>query len=526
MKLNNLILILSITFLRSICLGQGCFDKKDSFEYFYINGILAGANNYSTYEGNQSSYLIKQKFNIKSNITHISNDTYGLFKDIAQVFSQVSLEQLIKLSYRKKEILLEQQDSVIGDSKKYLEYLNTNKNNIIFAHSQGNLFTNTMCDIKDNSLSMEVISVAPPTEVLKCNIHQTYALYRDDLVVNLLSSKEEIKNINKPKELKRHRLAYTHQLSWTKFFKLNHTLSEYLNNDTVVSDLNKGLRLTESDIYKNQIKEIIYTFKIDEKSLIQKTKDSLNQLSNNTDMWLREKKAFLNTLEYGRKIASSSLSSGKISDSLNQILETPIPATNEQEFIDMIAYSIKNLSFYCNNKKFNQRIKKICSAFNDRDYFKSKDIEDTYFPSLEAYGFKDQKLLLNCESIMAFYNTNGSQNKISLVLNYYPNNKPKVSFNTNDLVLTYPEEKKDIESNLLIKINMGTLIFDQNKKTKEYTLDYRHLNQHVAQTHTELERNTISLNQDDFIKCNTLNKLGSKECDYLVNKITQKYLTN
>ena len=106
-----------------------------------------------------------------------------------------------------------------------------------------------------------------------------------------------------------------------------------------------------------------------------------------------------------------------------------------------------------------------------------------------------------------------------MYLNYYHNYYPKVSLNNELLDIDYATPNSD-DKNLykIQKTLLGSISFIKNTTDSSYSLSYKHINQ-VLETN-----NTDILSKEDFEKCNTLNKLGSKSCDYLIQKITKKYL--
>lgn len=477
-----------------------CYDKHSFRKIFFLNGIANDNKDRKiAIERLQTNFEIE---NIKS----IPNETDGYIKDISQVFTQIDVErqrQKISESQRNKIIL----GDTDLDAKFYLKYLDPKKKNFIIAHSQGNLFTNAMCDLKDEDLHMEVFSIAPPTESLKCNPKKNYVLFKNDFVINLIKlqlpdfKQQKPTHIDpdfSPKEYVKSKLNDISAMDM-----IHHTLDSYLKYHETRQYLKNKIETTINKSYEdyaNNLELARIEFKPD--NIIDKAKNSINGTTESVDLWMRENKAFLNSSTF--VIALLDPSNFQSKKGIKKLLNTKIPAENEQEFADMIAYSLNKLASIC-NKSLTGELKSLCNDLEIKDYFNKKEKFDPYFTALHV---NDDEIVLNCKNAVALYDS--LRSKSIEVKVHFQKETPDILYNKENLDVKLYSDK-----NFEVAKTLGFL--ELKKEKEEYLVNFK-----AEKTEEPLNN---SLAQDQFKECDTLAKLGSNKCVALLKSLKSKYFS-
>ena len=436
-----------------------CFSKQEFKKFYYANGIL----NELDKEVDDGIRDLKNSFNIKD-ITSLYNPTHGFLKDVSETMDQINIDRIRTKYYQERSISVRNDDVPTSIVKGFLETLEQTKykKHFIFAHSQGNLFTNYMCDLKDNDLHMEVFSIAPPTESLKCNSLNSYILFSNDDVINSLRIKSLLHIGDQHKSLKSNYTNTIFTLDIT-----HHFLSTYLNDVKAFSYLQEQLTKTVDMTYKKYyIDPVIATLEIKPDSTLDKAIDSIKDTKESVSLWMREKKAFMNTVNYASSFTD--VTKYKTKNGIKKLLATPIPAEDEQEFADMIAYSLNAIASQC-NKNLSPNLAKLCHKVELKTYFDNKDKIDPY---LETSQFKDTKFLLSCENIVRFYETLKE-----------PTLEVKLNFAKKSPVITFNNQDQDLKlvSNEPISISkpIGEFKFSKDQEPNEYSVNFNFKPQEV-----------------------------------------------
>ena len=325
-----------------------CFNKDNYINYYFINGVW-NSTRAEAEKGASKIYdnLLKENDYVKT----IYNPSKGYLADIKEVIVQKRLEiEYAKYVSRRLDPLEAYDDekfkAIKNLAKDFLSQISNDKQNVIFAHSQGNLFTNEMCELKDDQ-KIEVVAIAPPTAELKCNLFKNYVLFSNDFVIN---------------DLVRSKFKNTLKSTITDNVQDNgvdhHKLIYYLNNPEVVNKLKTKLTKTEDEIYTRDYAFPLIYVSIKPKTLWRSISSTYDNLSTNMSLWSREQKAYANSLSYLVKaVDSSQILSRK---GVSNLLTSEIPAESEQEFVDVLAFSLNSVSSYCNQVFKNSKLLQSC----------------------------------------------------------------------------------------------------------------------------------------------------------------------
>jgi hypothetical protein len=224
-----------------------CFEKMNIIKYYYLNGVWVFEE-----EMEGSIKILKNRMalskEIKINELHnptkyekslrwTPNGIYSLYLDVQEIFEQKQYE-LKTLAIDMKSSMRKPID--IALIHKLKGKLSPN-NNIVFAHSQGNLVAGELCEQMKDKSKLEIISIASPEYMLPCNTFQTYVLYDNDRVIGGLREIKDEYGYIKPNMTKE------------KFGLLNHELADYLSDPQVITALQNGLEKTQNLIYDKNL---------------------------------------------------------------------------------------------------------------------------------------------------------------------------------------------------------------------------------------------------------------------------------
>lgn len=496
--MKKIINILFLLILSENIESSECFDKLSFSKTFFLNGIYNSKD-----QMRDSINYLKKSLNINK-ITSIANESEGLKKDILQVFQQIDIErqrQKISENQRNKVIL----GNTDVNAKSYLEFLDPNKKNFIIAHSQGNLFANAMCDLKDKDLHMEVFSIAPPTESLKCNPKKSYVLFKNDLVINQIKRKfpdfKQQKPTHTDPDFSPKEYTQSKEVAFLDF--LHHTLDSYLKYHETRQYLRNKIETTVNKSYEDYANNLeLARIEIKPDNILDKAKNSINSTTDSVDLWMRENKAFLNSSTFVLSLLDPSNFQSK--KGIKKLLNTKIPAENEQEFADMIAYSLNKLASICNSHLTGE-LKLLCNNLEIKDYFNKKEKFEPYFTALQV---SDDEIVLNCKNTVALYD--GLKSKSIEVKAHFIKETPNMLYNKEDLDVKLYSDK-----NFEVSKTIGFL--ELTKEKDEYLVNFKN--------EKSEEPLNNSLAQDQFKECDTLAKLGSNKCVILLKSLKTKYFS-
>jgi hypothetical protein len=234
--------------------------------------------------------------------------------------------------------------------------------------------------------------------------------------------------------------------------------------------------------------------------------------------------ASLRTVSYLANVFNSSFitsimnldMTGLSKKNLNKVLNQEIEADSDQDYADLVGYVIDNIHPYClrNASLMPTNLYNYCK--NYVPYYTITEFTDnSQFNkfSLESKGMiwnnSNRSLVLSCKDALK---TNQSKEMI-VNLKYAPQQGVISSVSVNGLNYDiYPKNlsNKAIESESVAKISLsvseGKYTYSLNR-TKDF-LNYKKMN---------------SLVGNDFVKCNSLNKLFSNNCkNYMTMILTSK----
>jgi hypothetical protein len=521
------LLIIIILGLGAFSQAKNCTQLSNTYNSYFINGV---GNDSLTIQ--DSTNAIKRKLGIKEVIPLVNPKNEGagdiLFKnnfkddftwgEIKEVFNQ-KLQEILK-SKIIDEKTVKDMYSQIDDTKV----------NLIFAHSQGNLYSNSLCKLNNGRKKQMTISIASPAASVDCGDKDSYVTLEEDSVIGILREITKIDPLTKnplppnakisnlgslgcPKsDLRCHGLVETYLMVPVT---LNKIKSLYKKNLDVIEDQELNFNLIE--IKLSEIKQ-------EDKNILSSTKDSVQSSYTKLSMTYRKNMASLRTVSYLANVFNSSFitsimnldMTGLSKKNLNKVLNQEIEADSDQDYADLVGYVIDNIHPYClrNASLMPTNLYNYCK--NYVPYYTITEFTDnSQFNkfSLESKGMiwnnSNRSLVLSCKDALK---TNQSKEMI-VNLKYAPQQGVISSVSVNGLNYDiYPKNlsNKAIESESVAKISLsvseGKYTYSLNR-TKDF-LNYKKMN---------------SLVGNDFVKCNSLNKLFSNNCkNYMTMILTSK----
>jgi hypothetical protein len=475
----KLLSIFSITIYCSLSFAEksnGCFDKVDSPDYFYVNGVW----NFTQKIAESSRDLLSYKLQLPIiNLLYNKSDGYG--GDIIETFGYIDIS--LKHDKSKDWDYLINEPKYKEKSEELYKLLSKDKINIIIAHSEGNLFADHFCVNNPDDMIIENIAIAPPLSKLRCNRFNTYVLFDNDHVINQIEvAKKEF-------------LPYYPTHKGTGL--LSHSLKSYLENDDVVKTLKNGISKTIDESYKENFSFNLSTLEIEEYGNFQKLINNYNKVKESIGLWGREKKAFINLLSYYASIASNI---GE-KDFTQKVAEVELPAQDEKEYADMMAYYLIAIDKCCHSF-LSPELKKLSKKIIDNKYFESKDIIE---PMLFFQDTSDWKISIPCSLAAENINKNVDFSvKFQKVF-------PSILHNGEKIDLSYTPQSDMIE-----KIKIGTLKIEKEDSQKVITVFSPRVFE-PSEGQKEFK--------DRLSSCNTIKKLSTKQCVKFLNYMDKTYFS-
>lgn len=488
--------------------AKECFEKEKSISYFYVNGVGVSRN-----DGMVSIYFLSKKFNFntkKNKISLLYNPTdyqgncsickekiKSMLKDAKEVLFEKSNEYK---NIVKKNNLNEFFNQSIDKSLviQLNSKLSTNKPNLVFAHSQGNLIANQICHYTQSK--MEIISIATPAGELPCNTLNAYALYKDDKIIGTLRDLTPSLKYIKPN-------FNSHPI--LNIDITNHLLTTYLNDPNVFSLIESKFYELKEKLYNEYYNFEFLKMEIGLKEKKEYTADSQNSLEARKEKANQKMREFFN---YKSRLAQDVKEKGLVKDffvAMELILvfaDKPLPVKSDQELADFISAIALSQYEHCtkNNKQNCDNLlpKKIREQLTSR-------YEP---PTISLFPFGWEKKEISCNKITSgvFDLSMGySASKQYLQLNELKINKQQYLININKS----ETNKREIASigSIIIKPNDdGILQIDANIKNN------------MEQMESTPNKEDV---KDGLIKCNTLWKLqASSYCKKYGKYIEDTYL--
>lgn len=397
------------------------------------------------------------------------------------------------------------------------DQLDESKYNIIFAHSQGNLFANTLCDINNNRKKQINISIATPASQTKCG--NQYITAHKDVIINQLRRPTLRLSIKPP-------LKANWNMRWASLcsdLAMCHGLNEvylyYPHSIKILKDyVQSNLKEISNKEQNFNLSISLTQYKKEDKNLAENSVDSLREISSDIGLSYRRKVASVKTLSYVSEVMNAGFIGSLVKLSFNKItkkdfqefLDTEISVESDQEYADVIGLVFDNLKGYClDNKKLLPRsIVNTCNQMKDCYYYQSLEYSNsTNFDKMKLssnhFFWKESKLNLKCSEAQ------------ELVQNVYLSYQPSIS-NISSIKIennrydVYPRHllNKKVEEEIVGRVAV--------KYTDQYKISYQAFSDKV----NYIEKNKSS---DEYKRCNSLSKLLANSCkSYLLNLLSQR----
>lgn len=496
--------------------AKECVKPQDLSKYYFINGV---GNTKRTIL--LSSIALERSLNLQDTVTSLKNPrNLGSGQEIFPGFLNTKAIPTfgeIKEVFSQKMAELSKEDEAIDEAtiKEMFSQLSEDKHNIIFSHSQGNLYANALCDYNNNKKKQVNIGIASPASVAKCG--NQYVTLKEDSVINILrvTHTAAFSPLKDP-------LKWNSSISRSGLCKdtlwFCHGLNEvYLQEEEPLAQI-KALHKATLDkiideelnfnIVELQLKEV----KQDDKNILVSSYESISEFKSSTEMSIRRTIASVKTLSYLADVANSSfitsltkMSLNKLSKKeFNKLLDTEIKVESDQEYADVVGFVFDTVKGYCLKypKFVPQKMQGYCQSARDYYYYESKKYEDSSdfkrytIKSKGMTATKDNSLSINCKDVQGKENTSED-----IALDYAPESAKIVTLSLNDF--TYDIYPKNLLNKIKETAAIAKLSITYQDNKYQYKLD---------QLEKKINYVTMDENNQDYLRCNSINKLLSNNC--------------
>jgi len=522
--LNKIILFFIFILFSKNLFSKECKNQENLIDYFYLNGV--GVDD-SMVDNSVTSLVEKTKIEtIKS--LYNPTESYPFIDFINKNLLKVVTTKDLAETLRQK--LLETDNSYNLESEAYQELYQLGKNmlseltkdkkNVIIAHSQGNLFANSICDFNDNKKDIEVIGIATPASAIKCG--RNYITFKEDSVINGLRSLAEATSKIKPP------LPANASVSEEVKTKTNHGLIEsYLADKGSLSRIKSFIKEAQDPVVDSLKFEVLQIESVEDKAFFSFQEDSINkvkEVKNKVEMFFRKQISKFNVYSYFSRVFFGKIALNALTffivpisdEEMKRIANVEINVNSNEEYGDSIAYASEIFKSFCSFDSFKKHLSKECAHVENLNHFESKRIPSSVeiFKRLdinlnsdpEMTKFSSNKLSISCLDIQ-----NEKRFEISATYSPVKNLVAKFLVNDNEYEVLpknqiNDERETEVIGNVIVEEKDSILIpkfVPKISKLNEYDL-------------SEFE----SLHK----KCNSLSKLKDKVCEKFFFKILKEEL--
>lgn len=409
-----------------------CSKQEDLSEYYFINGV---GNSQRTIDLSKDQLITS--LNLPKEIIGLTNPRNigkgnelfpGFFN--TDSFSPPTYGELKEVFSQKDAEIMKNSDIVDKSTiKKMYAKLSSDKYNIIFAHSQGNLYANSLCDFNNERKKMINIGIASPASIAKCG--NQYVTLKEDVVINLLRAKTKTAFSSNKEPL-----VANVQLGMTDFCGVCHSLSIYLTKEKTLSMIKSLLKNTVDKIIDEELDFNLVELKLkevkqDDKNILISSYESVTEFKSETELSIRRTIASVKTLSYLADVANSSFITSLTKMSFNQLskkefnklLDMEIKVESDQEYADVVGFIFDTVKGYCLKypKFVPKNMKNYCQSARDYYYYDPKKYENS--SDFKRYVIKskgmretpENSLNLNCKDVQGKENTSED-----VKLDYFP----------------------------------------------------------------------------------------------------------
>jgi hypothetical protein len=528
----KIILILSIFIFESISFAKECSQKDNLYNYYFINGV---GNNLSTVK--DSANTLKIKLNLSKSVAYLinkRNDGPGdvLFKDWFETLpTWGELKETFAQKKQESEKLDLDRIVDLPTIKNMYSILDEDKYNIIFSHSQGNLYANSLCHYNAGKKKQINIGIATPSSKVDCG--SRYVTLREDFIIKSLLELETMIDPSRSRPLPFNTQMEDKELwaSWPD--KTGHGLIEiYLEASQPLALLKKHVKDTQDEIIDKELNFNLVEIKLQEvkqkdKNLLVKGYESVQEFGSSANMKYRRTLASVKTLSYMADMANSSFvgslmklgGPGLNKREFTKLLDTEIEVESDQEYADVVGFAFDSIKGYCVQKSryLPDALAGYCQKTKDYYYFNAKSFEDaSNFSSYQldskpkemTWNPQQKTLSINCKQVQGLKGDESTD----IHLKYRPEYKKIVSVSLNDLNFdVYPK-------NLLNESMVDEAIAKLSISLKDGVYV-----QSLTATSDKVNFVEAKDSKGQFQTCNSISKLLQPRCkNYLLTLLNSK----
>lgn len=494
--------------------GVNALDARDSAEKLFdkFSESFTVLYNPTLYQGNikidkNSKFSDKMKDRILWGVSSYIDVISEVLPQKNDEMIEIQMQQSNKLDNIAQYV---DKKSISSSLVHTFQSLLSNKNDIVFAHSQGNLYANELCYLQ-GSKKMQIISIATPAGVLPCNDLKAYSLFDNDRVIGAIRAMSVFN------QFKAFVPTNNYDNTWSDLS--HHELTTYLKSENTINMIKNALVLIKKDVFKTDdysdfIKfEIASSFKplainnIHSDTSMEKRKDFISK----TAKILLDK--LLNTKAYTFHNKNNDKNYQDTLDNLynRMILDFPLGSNNDLEIIDSLLLTNSPILNVCGNHlKFHNELKPICDIIPRHVGVSIKKdqakLNDVYMNLSFLKNLHKNEYGLRCFEAPVGHH--------ELYINYGAianNNETTFKINGDTQQITLPK-KNEFEN----KVLAGYIDIGKNDNN-ELSFKYAPAN------NPEIINNSIAMKMSS---CNTYRKLLTNECVPYLKYLDEKYFTH
>lgn len=509
--IKNVISVIFLLFIPFYSLGENICRPMDNLtKLYFINGVG------NTKETREISVLILQEALNSQEITPLVNPMNNENGDFLRnkLGTPFTWDEIKEVFQQKKQEVVKSQIVDKNTVESMLDSIDKERVNIVIAHSQGNLYANSLCLLNKGKIKQKNIAIATPASTVECGDSKNdyITLINDLVIVGLGTLTESMSNLKNPLPPNMTILPNKNDLS-------GHGLVEtYLSNQKsrkyIQGIYNRKLEESKMEELDFNIVDLKLTKLADkDKSIFRNIGEGIDEKYTNISLTIRQNIASFKVLGYLKDVFNSGFFSALINlrfnslnkKELNKVFDLPIQVSSDREYADIVGYVLDTIYPYCSQYRsfLPQNIKNFCNNYTpyfSRKEYKELAIFDKYSISGSHKGLKwnssEKKLSLNCLDALK------DQKDFIVSLEYSPES-------------TYSSV---MINGMEFKIHPQNLLNSSKEKEEIISVSFSVENEKILphiQKKTDIlnyyEIESLSQNEN-FENCNTLNKLFQNSC--------------
>lgn len=511
--------LILFSFLPQLTLAKECRDISESYRLFFINGVGNPKLEVITEAAEEVSEKIAQFTPILALVNPVNNLKKDfLRKNLGTDFTWAEVQEVLQQKiqeYNKNKYVVDE-----GVVRTMYNKLDDKKVNIVFAHSQGNLYANSLCILNNGRKKQKNIGIGTPAKSVECgDSTKDYVTIDRDAVINVLRLAVLPTPLNQP-------LSSNVVVNSCELDSSCHKLVEsYLSEPKPLAALKKIYDRKIEEVKQEELNFNLIDLKLTQvldkdKSLLTNLSESTKETYSSLNMTYRRTIASAKTISYLTSVFNSSFIfalvnfnlKGINSKNLQSLLNTEINVETDQQYADIVGYILDTIHPYCiaNSKYLPKSLVSVCKnytayytplSFSENKLFEKQSLSNP----LMKWSREEKTLSLNCLDYLK-----NPQDQYSVTLSYVPD---QVTSHIKVQDLSYEIHRKNFLNQKIEKENILQAVI--KKENDSYKVSLKKMTDSVNKVNAPAS--------DSFSKCNSLQKLFNSNCkDYLLKLMTMR----